>query len=73
MADIQHPAAGEELRHLEETKETITVLQELGRKELISSTAKLNEARRFDPDNLPLREMMYARAVQNVRNMERKP
>ena len=70
MADIQHPAAGEELRHLEETKETITVLQELGRKELISSTAKLNEARRFDPDNLPLREMMYARAVQNVRNME---
>ena len=70
MADIQHPAAGEELRHLEETKDTIAVLQELGRKELESSTAKLNEARRFDPDNLPLREMMYARAVQNVRNME---
>jgi len=70
MADIQHPAAGEELAHLHETKRTISILQELGQKELESSTAKLNEARRFDPDNLPLREMMYARAVQNVRNME---
>lgn len=70
MADIQHPAAGEELAHLDETKQTITLLQELGQKELMSSTAKLNEARRFDPDNLPLREMMYARAVQHVRNME---
>jgi len=70
MADIQHPAAGEELAHLDETKQTITLLQDLGQKELMSSTAKLNEARRFDPDNLPLREMMYARAVQHVRNME---
>ncbi len=70
MADIQHPAAGEELAHLDETKQTISLLQELGQKELMSSTAKLNEARRFDPDNLPLREMMYARAVQHVRNME---
>ena len=70
MADIQHPAAGEELAHLDETKQTISLLQELGQKELMSSTAKLNEARRFDPDNLPLRERMYARAVQHVRNME---
>lgn len=70
MAEIQHPAAREEQLHLTQTKSTITVLQGLGQEELKSSTAKLNEARRFDPDNLPLREMMYARALQNVRNME---
>ncbi len=70
MAEIQHPAAREEQLHLTETQSTIAILQGLGQEELKSSTAKLNEARRFDPDNLPLREMMYARAVQNVRNLE---
>ncbi|MBQ2956643.1 MAG: hypothetical protein IJE08_09305, partial [Clostridia bacterium] len=70
MAEIQHPAAREEQLHLTQTKSTITVLQGLGQEELTSATAKLAEARRYDPDNLPLREMMYARAVQNVHNLD---
>lgn len=69
MSKIHHPAAREELLHLSETKHTISTLQEIGRTELDNATRSLNEARRFDPDGLPLREMLYARAAQNVRNL----
>lgn len=69
MADIQHPAAREEYAHLESTKQTITELQALGEDELDKATGELAIARRFDPDALPLREMLYARAEQNLRSL----
>ncbi len=70
MAEIQHPAAREEQAHLSQTKTIITTLQGIGQEELANAAAELKEARQYDPDMLPLREMMYARAVQNVRNLE---
>lgn len=69
MAEIQHPAAREEQQHLEETKSVISVLQVQGDEALARATNELAEARQFDPDMLPLREMMYARAVHSARNL----
>jgi len=69
MAEIQHPAAREEQLHLEETKSIISVLQVSGEEEFVRAADELKEARQFDPDRVPIREMLYARAMQNVRNL----
>ncbi len=69
MAEIQHPAAREEQLHLRETQSTITVLTGVGQEELDNAARELADARRFDPDMLPLREMMFARAERNMRSL----
>ncbi len=70
MANIAHPAAGEELAHLDSTLAIIRTERGVSMQELKHAEEELATARRFEPDALPLREMMYAKALQNVRNMD---
>ncbi|MBQ3079398.1 MAG: UvrD-helicase domain-containing protein [Clostridia bacterium] len=76
MAAYDHPAYAEENRHLTETIGVIKGEQALAQDELYQSERELKHARAFDPDKLPIREMLYFRAVQNVKNLslsEKKP
>lgn len=68
---IAHPAAGEELAHLAGTLSVIARETDIANAELVQATEELNQARRNDPDMLPLREMLYTSAVQTLHNLSR--
>lgn len=76
MAAIAHPDTQLELDHLNHTLEIIASENALADAALRDDYAKLIEARKYDPDGVPLREMMYARdemALNNLRLAARKP
>ncbi len=62
--DIRHPAAREEQAHLESTLSVVAQERRVAAGELDRAQRNLDTARRFDPDALPLREMLFARARQ---------
>ncbi|NLG23976.1 MAG: UvrD-helicase domain-containing protein [Clostridiales bacterium] len=69
MSDIRHPAAREESQHLAETLAVIAGERQLADAEYEKASGELAIARRYDPDALPLREMLFARAEQLCRNL----
>lgn len=71
MAELNHPDAPAELAHLEQTLNLIAHEQTVAKDELERATEELNTARKYDPDALPLREMLYARASQSVSNLQK--
>lgn len=74
--EIDHPAAAEERAHLAETLAIVQSERRLAEAEMQRTADELARARRFDPDALPLREMLYTHARQNLLNLElsaRKP
>ena len=76
MAAIAHPDTPLELEHLDHTLGVIAQETALADAALKDDYAKLIEARKYDPDGVPLREMMYARddmALNNLRLAARKP
>ena len=52
---IDHPAAREELAHFSQALSVIAQEQEGAQERLDDARAALDAARRFDPDNLPVR------------------
>jgi DNA helicase-2/ATP-dependent DNA helicase PcrA len=76
MAATEHPAYAEEVRHLFETREIIEREREVAVNDRLAAEGGLTTARMYDPDALPLREMMYLRALQTEKNLgqaKRKP
>ena len=69
MAIIQHPDAQHERQHLEHTLGVVAQETALAEAALSDDLKKLNEARRFDPDAVPVREMMYARDEMTLNNL----
>ena len=69
MAIIQHPDAQHEMQHLEHTLGVVAQETALAEAALSDDLKKLNEARRFDPDAVPVREMMYARDEMTLNNL----
>ena len=66
---IDHPAAREELAHFSQALSVIAQEQEGAQERLDDARAALDAARRFDPDNLPVREMQFSLAEQGVREL----
>lgn len=69
MPLVDHPAYREEQARLERTLNVIGKEHAAATRELEDARIALNAARRSDPDNLPIREMLYARAHQSERNL----
>ncbi|MGI6238310.1 MAG: HelD family protein [Christensenellales bacterium] len=69
MSAAQHPAYAEERRHLDETIDIIALERDVAVNDRLQAEGSLSTARMYDPDALPLREMMYLRAVQTERNL----
>ena len=65
-----HPSLREEQAHLSETLTTIRRERVHAEAELQSAALGLQEARRSMPDALPVREMLYARAEQTLKNLD---
>ena len=66
---IDHPAAREELAHFSQALSVIEQEQDGAQARLDDARAALDAARRFDPDNLPVREMQFSLAEQGVREL----
>ena len=76
MAVLEHPAYEAEKLHLDETLQVIFREKQVAQKDRMDAEGALSNARMYDPDALPIREMLYARAVQNEKNLaaaERRP
>ena len=69
MAISEHPAYRAEKMHLDETLQVIFREKQAARKDRLDAEGALSNARMYDPDALPIREMLYARAVQNEKNL----
>ena len=69
MTAADHPAYAAELRHLDETHAVIAQEQKVAENDRRAAEGSLSNARMYDPDALPIREMLYARALQNERNL----
>ena len=69
MAVSEHPAYRAEKMHLDETLQVIFREKQVARKDRLDAEGALSNARMYDPDALPIREMLYARAVQNEKNL----
>ena len=72
MTDIQHPAAREERAHLENTLRIIAAQQITADGELANAKKELADIFRYDRDNrdmLELRQLLFERAEQTVRNL----
>ncbi len=69
MAATEHPAYAEEAGHLVETREIIERERQVAVNDRLAAEGGLSTARMYDPDALPLREMMYLRALQTERNL----
>jgi len=69
VAVIEHPAYEAEKAHLIQTHQVISQEQDIAENDRQAAEAALSHARKFDPDMLPVREMLYARAAQNVKNL----
>ena len=65
-----HPAFLAEKARLDETLAVITKEQALSEEELINAQAELSHARAYDPDKLPVREMLYAKALSQVKTLK---
>lgn len=70
MPVINHPAAEAERTHLNDTQRIIAAERAVAVQEQKNAEGELSYARMMDPDALPLREMLYASAIQTVRNMD---
>ena len=68
---LHHPDAARETAHLKETREKIAAESARAGEALAQAEEALGDARRFDPDALPLREMLYAAAAQGLKNLGR--
>ena len=66
---INHPAAQEELLHLDETKRVIEQEQALSEGRRLRALDELAYAQAFDPDILPAREMIYSLAEHQHHNL----
>ncbi len=69
MAAAEHPAYGEEILYLNSTQEVIKRERKIAEAERTEAETALAHARRFDPDALPIREMLFARAEQTLKNL----
>ncbi|MBO4886612.1 MAG: AAA family ATPase [Clostridia bacterium] len=72
MADIQHRAFPEEEAHLEKTLALVEVQKTASEAELVQARQELADAFRYDRDNrdvLELRNILFERAQQTVRNL----
>ena len=69
MTAADHPAYAAEIRHLDETHAVIAQEQKVAENDRRAAEGSLSNARMYDPDALPIREMLYARALQNERNL----
>ena len=69
MAAVEHPAYPAEKAHLIETHEVIIQEQKVAENDRLAAEGSLSHARMYDPDGLPIREMLYARALQNEKNL----
>lgn len=67
---INHPAAQEELAHLAETLEIVKSERSVALQEKANAEGELSHARMYDPDALPIRELLYTRALTALRNMD---
>lgn len=70
MSQVSHPAYPEEKLHLEQTLGIVSSEQALADEELLSAQAELSHARAYDPDKLPVREMLYAKALSAVKTLK---
>ena len=70
MSQVSHPAYPEEKLHLEQTLGIVSSEQALADDELLSAQAELSHARAYDPDKLPVREMLYAKALSAVKTLK---
>ena len=69
---IDHPAAREETAHLNETLEIVAQQQLISAEELTVAKKNLQDTFRFERDNMDLlgvRQIMFDRSEQAVRNM----
>ena len=76
MSAYTHPAYREEKEHLNRTLKAVDAELTLAETEKQSAEAELKYARAFDPDKLPIREILFVKAVQTEKNMvlaHRKP
>ena len=69
MAATEHPAFQAEQAYLTQTREVITRERITAHNDRMAAEGSLANARMYDPDGLPIREMLYARAVQNEKNL----
>lgn len=69
MAVWEHPAYNEEKNHLADTLKVIANERRIAENDRMEAEGSLSNARMYDPDALPIREMLYARAVQTERNL----
>ena len=70
MSLFAHPAYNEEKAHLEKTLSIVSKEQALSQDELLHAQAELSHARAYDPDKLPVREMLYAKALSQVKTLK---
>ena len=68
--ELRHSAAAEERDHLARTLEVIAGESEVARREKAEAEGELATARMYDPDALPIRELLYSRALNTLRSME---
>lgn len=71
MSAYTHPAYREEKDHLNRTLRVVDAELALAKTEKQSAEAELKYARAFDPDKLPIREILFVKAVQTEKNMAR--
>lgn len=69
MAELTHPAYHEEQAHLTSTLSIIDQERAIAQRELKEAEGELSYARMYDPDALPLREMLYTRSHQRLKNL----
>ena len=70
MSLTAHPAYSEEIAHLNQTLSVVSAEQILADEELAGAQAELSHARAYDPDKLPVREMLYAKALSQVKTLK---
>ncbi len=69
MSALQHPAAAAEEQHLTHTLSIIAEESAFAEAALSDDMIKLKQARQFDPDAVPVREMMVARDELTLNNL----
>lgn len=67
---IDHPAAQEELAHLAQTLKVVEAEHAVALQEKANAEGELSHARMYDPNALPIRELLYTSALTALHNME---
>ncbi len=67
---INHPAEREEQMHLAQTLEIVKSERLVALQEKANAEGELSHARMYDPDALPIRELLYTSALTNLRNLD---